>query len=84
MVLCFASHSGFVSTRNEEDGSWLGDSLAYHLVREAHRRHLLEIFNMVSRDVRKRRSNDGLKQVLEITTIGFDKNLYFNPGLLED
>jgi hypothetical protein len=81
MVLCFASHSGYVSTRNEEDGSWLGDSLAYHLVREAHRRHLLEIFNMVSRDVRKRRSNDGIKQVLEVTTIGFDKNLYFNPGL---
>lgn len=81
MVLCFASQSGYVSTRNEEDGSWLGDSLAYHLATCAHQRHLHDIFNMVSRDVRKRRSTDGLKQVLEVTSIGFDKNLYFNPGL---
>lgn len=84
MVLCFSSHTGFLSTRNEEDGSWLGASLAIHLEKEAHRRHLIEIFNMVSRDVRRRRSTDGHKQVLEITTIGFDKNLYFNPGLNDD
>lgn len=84
MVLCFSCHTGFVSTRNEEDGSWLGASLAQHLQNEACRRHLLEIFNMVSRDVRKRKSTDGHKQVLEITTIGFDRNLYFNPGLSDD
>lgn len=84
MVLCFSSHTGYLSTRNEEDGSWLGASLALHLKLEAHRRHLLDILNMVSRDVRRRRSSDGHKQVLEITTIGFDKNLYFNPGLHEE
>lgn len=83
MVLCFSSQNGFVSTRNEEEGSWLGSSLAVHLEREACRRHLFEIFNMVSRDVKKRRSDDGHKQVLEVTSIGFDKNLYFNPGLVE-
>lgn len=84
MVLCFSCHTGFVSTRNEEDGSWLGTSLAQHLQNEAWRKHLIEIFNMVSRDVRKRKSSDGHKQVLEITTIGFDRNLYFNPGLYDD
>lgn len=83
MVLCFSCHTGFVSTRNEEEGSWLGASLAHHLQNESCRRHLIEIFNMVSRDVRRRKSIDGYKQVLEITTIGFDKNLYFNPGLVE-
>lgn len=84
MVLCFSCQTGFVSTRNEEEGSWLGASLASHLQNEAHRKHLIEIFNMVSRDVRKRRSVNGHKQVLEITSIGFDKNLYFNPGLCDD
>lgn len=84
MVLCFSCHTGFVSTRNEDEGSWLGASLAWHLEKEAYRKHLIEIFNMVSRDVRKRTTNDGHKQVLEITTIGFDKNLYFNPGLNDD
>ena len=84
MVLCFSSHTGFVSTRNENEGSWLGSSLAMHLEKEAHRKHLMEIFNMVSRDVRLRRSTDGHKQVLEITSIGFDRNLYFNPGLNND
>lgn len=83
MVLCFSCHNGFVSTRNEEEGSWLGASLAYHLQNESWRKHLIEIFNMVSRDVRRRKSIDGYKQVLEITTIGFDKNLYFNPGLFD-
>lgn len=84
MVLCFSCHTGFVSTRNEEDGSWLGASLAHHLQHESHNRHLIEIFNMVSRDVRRRKSTNGHKQVLEITTIGFDRNLYFNPGLSLD
>lgn len=84
MVLCFSCHTGFVSTRNEDEGSWLGASLALHLQKEAWRRHLIEIFNMVSRDVRRRKSTDGHKQVLEITTIGFDRNLYFNPGLVDD
>jgi len=84
IVLCFSCHTGFVSTRNEEEGSWLGASLATHLQNEAHRRHLIEIFNMVSRDVRRRKSTDGHKQVLEITSIGFDRNLYFNPGLCDD
>lgn len=81
MVLCFSCQTGFVSTRNEDEGSWLGASLATHLQRESCRKHLMEIFNMVSRDVRRRKSMDGYKQVLEITTIGFDRNLYFNPGL---
>lgn len=84
MVLCFSCHTGFVSTRNEDEGSWLGASLAHHLQNEAWRKHLIEIFNMVSRDVRRRKSSDGHKQVLEITTIGFDRNLYFNPGLSYD
>lgn len=84
MVLCFSCHTGFVSTRNEEEGSWLGSSLSLHLEKEACRRHLIEIFNMVSRDVRRRKSSDGYKQVLEITSIGFDRNLYFNPGLYDD
>lgn len=84
MVLCFSCHAGFVSTRNEEEGSWLGASLAQHLQNDAWRKHLIEILNMVSRDVRRRKSSDGHKQVLEITTIGFDRNLYFNPGLSDD
>lgn len=84
MILCFSCHTGFVSTRNEDEGSWLGASLALHLQREAYRKHLIEIFNMVSRDVRRRKSTDGHKQVLEITTVGFDRNLYFNPGLVDD
>ena len=83
MVLCFSSHIGYVSNRNEENGSWLGTSLATHLVNQAHQKHLIEIFNMVSRDIRARRSSDGLKQVLEINIIGFDKFLYFNPGLTD-
>lgn len=84
MVLCFSCHAGFVSTRNEEEGSWLGASLAQHLQNDAWRKHLIEILNMVSRDVRRRKSSNGHKQVLEITTIGFDRNLYFNPGLGDD
>lgn len=84
MVLCFSCHTGYVSTRNEEEGSWLGASLALHLQKEAHKRHFIEILNMVSRDVRRRKSTDGHKQVLEITSIGFDRNLYFNPGLVEE
>lgn len=84
MILCFSCQMGFVSTRNEDEGSWLGASLAAHLETEACRKHLIEILNMVSRDVRKRKSQDGYKQVLEITSIGFDRNLYFNPGLIGD
>lgn len=84
MLLCFSCHTGYVSTRNENEGSWLGASLAKYLVRESCRKNFIQILNMVSRDVRKRKSSDGHKQVLEVTSIGFDKNLYFNPGLFID
>lgn len=84
MILCFSCLTGYVSNRNEDEGSWLGASLALHLQSEACRKHLIDIFNMVSRDVRRRKSSDGYKQVLEITSIGFDRNLYFNPGLYDD
>lgn len=84
MLLCFSCHLGFGSIRNEDEGSWLGNSLTRHLQESAHNRHLLEILNMVSRDIRLRKSTDGHKQVLEVTTIGFDRNLYFNPGQYDD
>lgn len=81
MLLCFASQTGYTSTRNEEEGSWLGASLAVHLENEAHNRHIEDIFKMVNRDISRRKSQEGFKQVLEWTSIGFDKHLYFNPGL---
>lgn len=81
MLLCFSCHSGYVSTRNEDEGSWLGASLAKYVQQEAYRLNLNEILNMVSREVRRKKSSAGHKQVLEITSVGFDRNLYFNPGL---
>lgn len=84
MLLCFSCHTGYVSTRNENEGSWLGASLAKQLQFQAHGKHLLELLNMVSREIRRKKSSDGHKQVLEITSIGFDRNLYFNPGLSDE
>lgn len=84
MMLCFSCLSGHISNRNEEAGSWLGIALASHLQNYAHEKHLMDILNMVSRDVRKQTSADGIKQALEVTCIGFDRNLFFNPGLYAD
>lgn len=81
VLICFSCMSGYVSNRNERAGSWLGVALALYLQKYACKKHLMEILNMVSRNVRARTSSDGLKQALEITSIGFDRNLYFNPGL---
>lgn len=80
MLLCFSCLPGYGSIRNEDSGSWFAELFATHFSKHAHKRHLIEILNMVSRDIRLRRSDAGHKQVLEVTTIGFDRNLYFNPG----
>lgn len=84
MLLCFSCHIGFNSNRNEADGSWLGSSLIYYIRQEAYHHHVIDILNHVSRDLKKRKSSDGYKQVLEITSIGFDKHLFFNPGYFPD
>lgn len=84
MLLCFSCHTGYNSIRDENEGSWLGDSLAHYLRTESYHNHLIDILNYVSRDMKNRKSTNGYKQVLEITTIGFDKHLYFNPGYFPD
>lgn len=83
MLLVFSCHGGYSSIRNQHDGSWLGTSLAEHLQKSAHEKHLIDILNMVSRDVRLRQSDMGHRQVIEVVTIAFDRNLFFNPGQYE-
>lgn len=80
MILVFSCQLGHVSTRNEDQGSWLGRSLCQHLEKEACRHEFINIMRMVSRDLSSRISQDGYKQIVEINMIGFERELYFNPG----
>lgn len=81
MLLIFSCLAGYVSVRNELAGSWLGVALTYFIMTSAFEKDLCRILNMVSADIRERVSQDGHTQCIEVTQLGWSKNLYFNPGI---
>lgn len=81
MLLIFSCLAGYVSVRNELAGSWLGVALTYFIMTSAHEKDLYRILNLVSADIRDRVSSDGHTQCIEVTSLGWTKNLYFNPGI---
>jgi hypothetical protein len=81
MIVSYSTVYGFVSLRNEAFGSWYCTALAYTLVEKACDTELLDILRDVDREVQEKTSEDGYKQTTSFENIGFNKKLFFNPGV---
>lgn len=83
-IICYSTIDGYVSWRNEENGSWFGNALAQSLMKFSHDTELHHILLSTSNLVSNKSTQNGEKQVMEFVNRGFCKMFYFNPGVIKN
>lgn len=81
IIISFPTVFGYVAFRNPEMGSWYCSALVTALADHASDLRLIDILQMVENEIRLMQSPDGDKQSTSVTLIGWNKKLFFNPGL---
>ncbi len=84
MMICYSTIDGYVSWRNENNGTWFGSALAMSLAENSHNCDLNQILTIASDVVHKRKTKNGAKQAIEWKYRAWTKSLYFNPGLTKE
>ena len=80
IMVCYSTIDGYVSWRNEHNGTWFGSALAQALQNYAHVYELNHILTIASDIVHNRTTRTGAKQAIEWKYRAWTKALYFNPG----
>ncbi|XP_043518327.1 caspase-6 isoform X1 [Frieseomelitta varia] len=83
MLLVYATLPGYVAFRDTITGSWFIQILCEVFMKYAHKAHLQDLLNMVDERLKIQRTNGGECQTLTVTSIGFNKHCYLNPGLFQ-
>lgn len=84
--ICYATTKGYDAYRDGTRGTWYIATLVDVLARHAHNHHFDDMLKIVGRKmgdlcaVRSNEENEELVQTISSEEIGFNKNLYFNPG----
>lgn len=81
MMICFSTIDGYVSWRNEQNGTWFGSALALALAQHSFQCELNQILTIASDIVNRRTTKNGAKQAIEWKYRAWTKSLYFNPGI---
>jgi hypothetical protein len=84
IIISYPTVFGYVAYRNPEMGSWYCSALVTVLADHASDLCLIDILRMVETEIRSMQSPDGDKQSTSITLIGWNKKLFFNPGLYKN
>ena len=84
IMVCYSTIDGYVSWRNEHDGTWFGSALANSLENNAHILELNQILTIASDIVHNRTTKNGAKQAIEWKYRAWTKSLYFNPDYFEE
>ncbi|XP_054161212.1 caspase-7-like, partial [Oppia nitens] len=79
MMVCYSTIDGYVSWRNEHQGTWFGSALAMALEDKADSAELNQILTIASEIVHNRSTRNGAKQAIEWKYRAWTKALYFNP-----
>jgi hypothetical protein len=83
MMICYSTIDGYVSWRNEQNGTWFGSALANALENNAHSLELNQILTIASDIVHNRTTKNGAKQAIEWKYRAWTKSLYFNPNFFK-
>lgn len=81
MYIAYATRPGYVALTNKQTGSWFLSAVYEVFSQHACTRSLDGLMRLVCERVMDRCAHDGGKQTPSINTIGWRKELYFNPGL---
>ncbi|CAK9827133.1 Caspase Dronc [Anthophora retusa] len=83
MLVAHATLPGHVAFRDKITGSWFIQILCEVFMNYAHKNHLEDLLNMVDERLKLQRTTKEECQTLMVTSIGFNKHCYLNPGLFE-
>lgn len=81
VIKCYATTAGFVAHRDVEDGSWYIQSFVDIMAEHAHNTSFEEMLKIIQAGIAKLRTSRGELQTASYVNIGFNKILYFNPGI---
>lgn len=81
MYIAYATRDGYGSVKYPNTGSWFLSAVSEVFSQHACTLSLDGLMRKVSQNVMDRSAHDGRKQTPSVTTIGWRKELYFNPGL---
>ncbi|XP_043258768.1 caspase-6-like isoform X1 [Colletes gigas] len=84
MFVAHATLPGYVAFRDTITGSWFIQILCEVFMNYACITHLQDLLNMVDERLNKQRTTKEECQTLAVTSIGFNKHCYLNPGLFEE
>ncbi|XP_046144715.1 caspase-1-like [Osmia bicornis bicornis] len=83
-LIVHATLPGHVAFRDKITGSWFIQILCEVFMNYAHKTHLEDLLHMVDERLKIQRTTNDECQTLMVTSIGFNKHCYLNPGLFED
>ncbi|XP_045473672.1 caspase-like [Harmonia axyridis] len=84
MLIGHSTQQGYRSHRDTLRGTWFIQLLCKVLMEKAHNSNIIELLNEVDRRMKTLMSPDYTVQTPNITLNGFNKKLYFHPGIYED
>lgn len=84
MLVAHATTPGHVAFRDKETGSWFIQILCEVFMNYACTTHIQDLLNIVDERLGIQRTTMDECQTLTVTSIGFHKHCFPNPGLFED
>jgi len=81
MLIAYSSLPGYVSYREESEGTWFIKALCLIFMEEAHCYHVDRLLERVDELIKCWTAKSNGKQTLEIIKRGFNRKFFFNPGL---
>lgn len=83
VIKCYATTAGFVAHRNVDDGSWYIQNFVDTIAEHAHDTPFEDMLKIVQSGIAKMRTERNEVQTASYDNIGFNKILYFNPGVFK-
>ncbi|KAL7300737.1 hypothetical protein TKK_0006715 [Trichogramma kaykai] len=84
MLIVYSTIPGYVSYRDEYNGSWFIQILCEVFMNYAYKIHVQELFNMIDLRLKTVRTFKDNCQTPSVTSQGFNKYCFLNPGLFDD
>ncbi|XP_073837448.1 death regulator Nedd2-like caspase isoform X1 [Musca autumnalis] len=82
-IVCYATSEGFKAHRDPDNGSWYIQNFVMNMAEHAHDTSFEDILKKIQADTLKLRTMEGTLQTASYVNKGFNKALYFNPGVWE-
>ncbi|XP_033220397.1 caspase-2-like isoform X2 [Belonocnema kinseyi] len=84
IIIAHATLPGYYAYRDTINGTWCIQVLCEVFMKEAYEKNLQDLFAKVDAGLKTLRTGADGCQTLTVTTMGFNKHCFLNPGLFEE